>query len=246
MVACLGQLMFVLYLVVFYGGAVVNGNPEAWNKVLPNGYTPGAPLANLTIGLHLLVAIIMTLGGPLQLIPQVRARFPTFHRWNGRVYMVTAVVASITGLIMVWSGKALGGVVQHIGISVNGIAILLCAFMAVRYAMARKIAIHRRWAVRLFLAVSGVWFFRVGLMFWIAVNQGPAGFDPKTFQGPALEFLAFAQFLLPLAVWEVYLYAQEKGGRVARVAMASGLLVLTLAMALGILVASKGLWLPNM
>ncbi len=38
--------------------------------------------------------------------------------------------------------------------------------MALRYALARNIDAHKRWAVRTFIVVSGVWFFRVGLMLW--------------------------------------------------------------------------------
>ena len=50
---------------------------------------------------------------------------------------------------------------------------------------------------------SGVWFFRVGLMLWVVVNQGPAGFDTETFRGPFLTFLSLAQSLLPLAILEL-------------------------------------------
>jgi len=92
---------------------------------------------------------------------------------------------------------------------------------------------------------SGVWFFRVGLMLWVLLNKGPAGFDPKTFQGPFLTFWAFGQYLLPLAVLELYLRARDRGGAPARLAMAAGLFVLTVAMGVGIVVATMGLWLRH-
>ena len=96
------------------------------------------------------------------------------------------------------------------------------------------------------MVVSGVWFFRVGLMFWIAVNRGPVGFDPRTFQGPALVALGFLQFLLPLAVLELYFMAKEGGSPLARIAMSGVLMLFTLAMGLGIVVATMGMWLPHM
>jgi hypothetical protein len=96
------------------------------------------------------------------------------------------------------------------------------------------------------MVVNGVWFFRVGLMFWIAVNQGPVGFDPKTFTGPFLSFLSFADYLLPLAVLEIYLRTKDRAGVAGRFAMATVLFVLTLAMATGIVVATMGMWLPRM
>ena len=55
--------------------------------------------------------------------------------------------------------------------------------------MNHQLKAHREWAIRLFLVVSGVWFFRVFLMLWLTINQGPAGFDIETFQGPALKYI---------------------------------------------------------
>jgi hypothetical protein len=245
-VTAAGQLFFVAYLAMFYGGAVMRGNLAGWNKVVAHAYVPGSAVGNTVFGTHILMAAIIMLGGLLQLVPQVRARWPVFHRWNGRVYVVSAVAASLAGLWMVWFRANSGDLVQHLGITLNATVVMLCAFMAVRHAMARRLVVHRRWALRLFLAVSGVWFFRVGLMFWIAINKGPAGFDPATFTGPALNVLSFGQTLLPLAVLELYLGAQAGGGAVGRIAMAAGLVLLTLAMCLGIGVAAMAMWLPHM
>jgi hypothetical protein len=111
--------------------------------------------------------------------------------------------------------------------------------------LARELAAHRRWALRLFLVMSGVWFFRVGLMLWVFLDGGPAGFDPETFRGPFLTFLAFAQYLLPLAVLELYLRAQERGGPTRRFVVATALFVLTVAMGVGIVIAILGMWLPR-
>lgn len=246
LVAVIGQLMFVIYIAAFYGGSAAQGNWAAWNKVLPHGYTPGDTLANAAIASHLFLAAIITLGGPLQLIPQIRSYAPTFHRWNGRVYLLTAATACISGLYMMWFRGGFGDVVQHLGLSLDAILILLCGAMALRYAIARDIKTHRRWALRLFMVVSGVWFFRVGLMFWIFVNNGPVGFDPKTFTGPFLNFLAFADYLLPLTILEIYLRVRDRAGVPGRLAMSAGLLVLTIAMGVGIFVATMGLWLPRM
>jgi hypothetical protein len=244
--AIVGQLLFALYVAVFYGGALLRGAPADWNKVLPNGYVAGQTAGNLVLGAHLLFAVVLTVCGVLQLLPSVRSAAPRVHRWSGRVYGALAVIASLTGLYMTWFRDSGSRVVQHVGISVAAVLILLCAAMAVRHARQRRFAQHRRWALRLFLVASAVWFFRVGLMFWIAVNRGPAGFDPKTFTGPFLDILSFAQWLVPLAVLELYFRAQEQGGAAARLGMALLLLGLTGAMAVGIGVAAMGMWLPRM
>lgn len=245
LIAAIGQLIFVMYIVSFYGSSTVRGDFAAWNKVLPHGYIAGDSIGNAALAGHMLFAAIIMFGGLLQLIPQIRTRAPRFHRWNGRVYMATAVAATLTGIYMVWFRGSAGHVAQQVAITINGLLILACAFMTVRLAMARKFAAHRRWALRLFLVVSGVWFFRVGLMFWIAVSGGPVGFDPATFRGPFLVFLGFAQYLLPLAVLELYLRATDSGSVAGRSAMAAVLVILALAMGVGIGVATMGMWWPH-
>lgn len=245
-VAVAGQLIFAAYILAFYGGAVVIGDLSIWNQVLPKGYVADETAGNLVVGLHVLLAAILTLGGPLQLIPAIRTHAPRLHRWNGRLYLLTAVVVSSTGLVMVLTRGAVGGTVQHLSISFNAILILLCAVLAVRHALARDVRRHRRWALRLFLVVNGVWFFRVGLMFWIAVNGGPAGFDPKTFEGPALIVLGIGQYALPLLALQAYLHVQERPGAAGRLAVSALLVVLTLAMGVGIAVATIGMWWPRM
>ncbi|MES2015392.1 MAG: DUF2306 domain-containing protein [Pseudomonadota bacterium] len=245
-VTVVGQMLFVFYIAAFYGGAAVQGDLSTWNKVLPHGYTPGDSVGNVAIGAHLLFAVVIIAAGALQLMPQVRRRVPAFHRWNGRVYVLLACVSSIIGLYMLWFRGGIGGTVQHIGMSGDAVLILLCAFMAVRHARARNFSAHRHWALRLFLVVSAVWFFRVGLMLSILVNHGPVGFDPGSFRGPFLDFLAFAQYLLPLAVLELFLRAQEWNSAAGRIAVAASLVALTVAMGIGIFGAAMGMWLPHM
>ncbi|GAB2852296.1 DUF2306 domain-containing protein [Pseudoduganella ginsengisoli] len=245
-VAIAGQWLFAYYAVAFYGGALVRGMPQDWNKVLPHGYVAGDTAGNVALGAHMLLAAVVMLCGALQLMPCVRSVAPRVHRWSGRIYVTLAVIGSLTGLYMVWFRSEAGHAVQHTGISIAAVLILFSAAMVVHHARRRQLNEHRRWALRLFLVVSAVWFFRVGLMFWVFVNKGPAGFDPKTFTGPFLDFLSFAQFLVPLAVLELYLRVQAHGGVAARLAMSLLMLVLTGAMAIGIGVAAMGMWLPRL
>lgn len=247
LVAAAGQWVFAFYIAFFYGGSAAQGKPEVWNQILPNGYIPGNTMGNTVLAAHLLFAAMITVAGTLQLIPQVRTRFPAFHRWNGRIYIVIAFIMGLSGLYLVSSGRTVvGDAAQHAAICINAILIMIFAAQAWRYAMARDFSTHRRWALRLFLVVNGVWFFRVGLMFWLFINQGPVGFDPKTFTGPFLTGLNFAQFLLPLAVLEIYLRTKERGYSVGKLATAMGIVVLTVAMGLGEFAAFMGLWLPHL
>ena len=245
-VAGLGQLMFVAYLFGFYGRTALLGQFEAWNQVFPRSHVVGDPVHNTVVAMHLAFAALITAGGLVQLTTGVRRWFPRFHHWNGRVYLISAFVLGLGGLAMVWTGTSVGDLSQHIAISINAVLIMLCAVMVLRHALARRFALHRRWALRLFLVVSGVWFFRIGLTFWILINQGPVGFDPDTFTGPALTTIAFAQYLLPLAILQLYFYAQDHAGSPGRLFMATGLFASTLLTAVGIVAASMMLWLPHL
>lgn len=240
-----GQWFFVLYIVGFYYVSAIGGDLERWSQVLPEGIIKGDAAGNIALGAHLFVAAIISFGGAIQLVPQIRERAIHIHRWNGRLFIVTTFVASLSGLYMIWTRGTVGGPVGHITISINAVLMMSCAFMALRHARRGQIDIHRRWALRLLVLASGVWFFRIWLNFWMYVAGGPVGFDPRTFEGPFLTFLYFAVYIGPLVILEVYLRAGASDKDKFRNGAAIGLFALTLAMCLGIFVTMTNMWLPR-
>ncbi len=246
LVTALGQLMFVVYIVTFYYGSAVQGDLGAWNKVLPAGIVDGDTMGNIAVIGHILLAAIITFAGALQLIPQIRKHALPFHRWNGRLYIIIAFLISIAGFYVLLVKGAVGDLSGHITLGMNGIFIMVCAVMAWRYALAGNIATHRRWAIRLFVAVSGVWFFRIGFSFWMVVNGGPVGIDMKTFTGVPLTVLYICSYILTLGVVELYLRAKDKGTTQRKFLVAGGLVGLSLMMSVGIFGATTILWLPRM
>lgn len=242
-VAVGGQLMLAVYVAWFYGSTAVQGRVDAWTRVLTRGYVAGDTAGNAAIIGHLAGAVMLIVSGAILLIPQVRDRVPALHRWTGRLYLLFAFAGSLTGLYMTWIRGTRGDLSQFIGGSLNAVLIMLCAAFALRSAIARRFAVHRRWVLRLFLMVSAAWFYRVGLFLWLLIHQAPAGFDPETFRGPTLTFLSFANSIVPLAVLELYLRAQRAGAP-ARLSMALFLFVLTVAMGAGIFGATVEMWLP--
>ena len=245
-VTVLGQLIFAAYIAILYGGSAARGNLAAWTSGGARGIVHGDALGNVAFASHLLLAFVIVVGSGLQLVPVVRRRVPALHRWTGRAFMVAASLASLGGLYLMWVRGAAGDLTQHIGTSVNAVLILACVLLAWRAARAREFGAHRRWALRLFLCANGVWFFRIGLMLWLMIFRKPLGFDMKSFQGPFLSALTFAQYLLPLAVLELYLRSRAGGGTRQRVAMAAVLGFVTVATGMGVVGATLGLWLPHM
>lgn len=238
--ALAGQWLFVVYIVGFYGAPTLQGNFDAWqrNKMLVNGYIAGDTAGNLAFAAHVLMAAVITFAGTLQLIPQIRARAISFHRWNGRLFILTAFAISLAGLFLTWTRENIG-IASDIAISLNAVLIMFCAAQTIGFALARKIDIHRRWALRTFVAVNGVWFLRVGTMLWAILNHGSSTLDESFFL-----FWTFGSYLLPLAVLELYFRTQDRSGPPAKVAMAALLLVLTAGMGVGIFGTAMFMWRP--
>jgi hypothetical protein len=244
-VAVLGQLVFAFAVASFYGLSAARGNWQQWNKSMTHGYTPGHPMKNLVVAIHLGSAVIILLSGAIQFIPTIRYHFPSIHRWNGRIYFVTAFALSLAGLYMLWFRGTVGDLPQHIGQSLDAFLIMLCSALALRYALARDFKTHRRWALRLFMVVSASLFIRAGIFLSFFLNHGPFGFDQASFSGPFLTFMSFGQYLVPLAVLEIYLRTQDSAGASGRFAMAAGLFALTVVMGVGIIVVTMAVFLPN-
>lgn len=241
--ALLGQYAFVYYILVFYGGTVVHGRFEDWNRrSLITGYVAGDHVGNLQFLAHVLLAAAITTSGALQLIPQIRARARGFHRWNGRFYLATSLLAAVGGLWLVWGRGTYLTLLGAVGISTVALLIVWFGVQTLRYALQHKLALHRRFALRLFLVVNAVWFQRIGYMAWILLNQGPVGMTGRM-DGPFDIAWGFGSFLLPLAVLEFYFLARGAGAA-AKFGMASALAALTLVMAVGIGGATFLMWGP--
>jgi tetratricopeptide (TPR) repeat protein len=242
-VTVLGQLLFAFAVASFYTLTAIRGDYHAWK--FTNGFVPGVTNGNWAVVMHVASAALIMLAGAVQLIPQVRSRFPVFHHWNGRIYMLSAVTLSAAGLYMVWIRGSVGDLPQHLASTLNAILIWLFAGLALRFAMARDFKTHRRWALRLFLVVSGSWFYRIALFLTFLIFKGPVGFDPTTFTGPLITFMGFANFLFPLAVLEIYFLAQDRPGALRRMATAGLLFVLTLGMVAGLFAVAMANWVPQ-
>lgn len=241
LLAVAGQLLFAAYVTVFYGGAFTSGDRARWSEVLPHGFRVDALLDTLAVAAHVLPALIVLVGGTLQLWPALRRRWPALHRWLGRAYLAAVALVTAAGVFMTLRRGTPHAAAW--GALLNAAVISFSAVMALRHARARELDAHRRWALRLYLAALGVWFFRIGLMAWLLINQGPVGFDPQTLRGPTITALAYAQTLVPLGVLELYLRARS--GR-TRNAIALALIALTVLTVLGSFAASRILWLPHL
>lgn len=246
LVAAAGQGAFIWMIIAHYGRRTLAGDAAGWNdKPIIKGYVAGDPLGNLMFALHVLLAAVVTLGGLLQLVPAIRTRAPALHRWNGRLFIVVAYVMAAGGLWLTWTRHTYLSLISAISVSLNGALILVFAGLAWRMAAARRFDAHRRWAMRAFLVVNGVWFLRVGIMAWVLVSGGGLGMN-RTLSGPADIVLQFGSYLVPLAVLEAYFRAQRSARPDVKYGVSALVLAAALVTAVGVAGAVALMWGPYM
>lgn len=240
-----GQAVFAAYIALFYGGATVRGDLNAWNEVIPGRVVDGDAVGFIAIAAHLVLAFVVTAIGPFQLVPGLRAKLPKLHHWMGRTYLAAGYAISLGGLFLIWGHRdADDTLLGSAPLTLNALLIIIFATMALKNAMGRRIDLHRQWALRLFMAMSGVWFLRVLIMVWV-VSLGTDGLGARL-EGPVGTFLKFACYAFPLVVLELYVAARRATLPLLRWLMAAVILGLTALMGTGIVMATMALWLPHM
>lgn len=207
-IAIAGQLAFFAYITMFYVFTALTGNIAQWNNnpllMQPPVDTPSNTLA---FGIHAIGAAYIALMGGIQLLSPVRKRFPTFHRYNGRVFLATVVALTATGFYLVWVRGPRPETLSELATSVNGVLILSFAFFTLRYAVARQLQQHNEWAIRLYLVANAQWFLRIG-GFGYFLSMQALGI-PIEFDGWFFQFWVWGCFLVPLALNELYLRARD-------------------------------------
>lgn len=238
--------IFSFYIAAFYGGAILAGTLERdWNEVLPRIYQPGALLAATMIGVHFLAGAAVLLLGPLQFITSLRSRHPRLHRWTGRVYLVSALMAGVGGLAYLALEGAVGGAVMEAGFGLYGVLTVLAAVQAWRCALARRFALHRAWAIRLFALGIGSWLYRMYYGIWLQ-GFGGAG-HTASFDGPFDMVMSFFFYLPNLLVAEWFIRRRapllsSDGGRLLGQA---GIIALAVVLLMATWLFAYAYWLPH-
>lgn len=215
-VVWISSAIFGAYILAYYGGAIPAGTLEQWNATLPALYEPHTPVASAGIGLHFFAGAVLLLLGPVQLIQQVRRQAPAVHRWIGRVYALAAFAAGVGGLTFILAKGTVGGLMMNIAFAAYGVAMVVAAVETVRHAMARRIDVHRGWAIRLFALAIGSWLYRIGygLFFAIGGRDNPA--HTTAFTGWYDYVMDWAFFVPPLIIAEMFIRSRGTQASTAR------------------------------
>jgi Predicted membrane protein (DUF2306) len=199
--------LFGLYILAFYASSLYSGHLERWNNILGGLYQKGSDTATTSIGLHFATGAVILLLGSIQLIEAIRVRYPVFHRWIGRIYVLSSVLAAIGGLIFIVVKGTIGGLVMNIGFSLYGLLMLISGVQTYQYAAAGRIDIHRKWALRLYALAIGSWLYRMDYGFWLQLTNGLG--HAHNFEGPFDRVMSFFFFIPNLLVAEVFIRSRN-------------------------------------
>lgn len=205
--AWLSAALFGLYILAFYATTYFEDNLQMWNNIVIGLYAENKPTATAGLVLHFIMGGIILVLGYIQLIKKVRARYPSVHRWLGRIYVTASFFAAIGGLIYIAFQGTVGGTVMNIGFSLYGVLMLVASVQTFRYAKAREISLHRQWAMRLFSLTIASWLYRMYYGFWLLLIG--FGHTPY-FDGPFDMVMSFFFYLPNLLIVEILIRSEKK------------------------------------
>ena len=235
--------LFGLYILAFYASALYEDKMDRWNQVLPRLYEQGTTTATTGIGLHFATGGIILVLGSIQLIDAVRIRYPALHRWVGRVYVTSCLLAAVGGLAFIAVKGTVGGLIMNIGFSLYGLLMFVAAIQTYRYAVAGNVNQHRAWALRLYALAIGSWLYRMDYGFWLLLTDGIG--HTRSFSGPFDHVMAFFFYIPNLLVVEAFVRARHyKASPMLRLSASTILLLATGFLMLGTYFFTLYYWGP--
>lgn len=201
LIVWVSAVIFGLYILTFYAFSLFTNDFTNWNRILPGLYDPENKLATISIGLHFLCGGIILVLGCIQVMKRVRDAYPIFHRWAGRIYVTSAIISAVGGLIFIFQKGTIGGTPMDIGFGLYGLITFVTATLTIYFARLKNMKKHRAWALRLFAVAIGSWLYRMEYGFWYILFDGYG--SNTTLSGPFDVFMAFFFYLPNLLVAEI-------------------------------------------
>jgi hypothetical protein len=151
--------------------------------------------------LHIVPSLLFVLLLPLQFISSLRARHPRWHRWTGRVLVVSlGVVVGVSALSM--SAQPVGGLAESTAVIFFGCFFLFALGKAWWHIRHGRVERHRQWAIRVAAIALGVATTRPIMAVFFATSR-VTGLTPQQFFGPAM-WLGFVSTYLAAEIWIDY------------------------------------------
>ncbi len=103
--------------------------------------------------IHVFGGVIALLAGPIQFVAPIRARWPSFHRATGRIYVAACAIGAPTGLVLALGATA--GPVVSVGFAIPALLCGLFTWLGWRAAVDRRFDDHRAWMLRSYAVIAG-------------------------------------------------------------------------------------------
>jgi len=117
--------------------------------LIRGGANPGFEQYPAITNLHVVPGLLYLALAPLQFSKTIRARYPVYHRWSGRllvaVGLALGLAALFLGIVIPFSGLT-----EQIVTGAFGIFFLISIVKGFQCARARQFARHREWMIRAF------------------------------------------------------------------------------------------------
>jgi hypothetical protein len=245
-VSWVSAVLFGLYILGFYLFSFLVGNYENWNLgTLPGLYDRNNTKSTFGMGLHFAAGGLILVLGAIQLIEPLRIKYPAWHRWIGRIYVLSCLATAIGGIGFILFKGTVGGVFMDVGFGIYGLLMFISAVLTWKYAAARNLVKHREWALRLFILAIGSWLYRIetGILRLFFENLG----HTSNFQGPIDIVMDFFFYVPNLILLEIYLK-----GKVNITNSTLNILLISLVWGCSILIALatyyflRYSWIPNL
>jgi uncharacterized membrane protein len=128
---------------------------------------------------HIFLGSVALLAGCLQVWPWLRRTRPPIHRWSGRIYVATALTASVC--VMIISPMGLHGANQRVPntmLALLWFGTTLAGYRAIRQ---RRVVDHRQWMLRSIALAFSIVAFRIWMFIAFAV------FVPEIYTGAEVD-----------------------------------------------------------
>lgn len=123
------------------------------------------------IRLHISLAIVSLITGPLGALKAVRAKSKSFHRWNGRIYVLSILLNFVPGVYV--SLFATGGWPSTVGFLLLNTLWLGTTFLGYLFIKRKNTILHSQWIVRSFFLS----FANMTIYVLVAISHHALGFS---------------------------------------------------------------------
>lgn len=143
---------------------------------------------------HIVLAIVSLITGPVGMLRNIRTRSIAWHRWNGRIYVVSILLNFIPGLYVSWF--AAGGLTVA-GFLLLNLLWLGTTWLGYLHIRRKQIAEHSKWITRSFFLTYA----NLAIHLLLPLGQHAIGLTYAS----AYAFAVWGSMLLNLGLAEIFI-----------------------------------------